>query len=176
MKEMQKQPQADFIRKLKSTRLYNLKPIGMTFEEWRSIITIGYVGMVGDLFHAGHLNVLQLAKVYCQVVVAGILTDEAVSDYKRTPVIPYEERSRIISQTELVDIVIPQETLSYDNNLRLVMPNYLFHGKDWRTGVQAKVREEALQTLKPFAGVLIEPDPFEGISTTEILNHIKSRY
>ena len=145
----------------------------MTFEEWRSIVSIGYVGMVGDLFHAGHLNILQLAKVYCQIVVVGVLTDDTVKSYKRTPVINFEERSRIISLSRMVDIVIPQNTLSYRENLRFVRPNYLFHGKDWRKGVQAKIRKEALETMKPFRGVLIEPDPYEGVSTTEIIHHIK---
>ena len=146
----------------------------MTFEEWRSIVTIGYVGMVGDLFHAGHLNILQLANVYCQLVVVGVLTDKAVSSYKRTPVNNFEERSRIIGSTGVVDVVIAQESLSYCENLYLVRPNYLFHGKDWRTGVQARTREESLQTLKSFGGVLIEPDCYEGVSTTQILNRINA--
>ncbi len=173
IKETLEQQRVAFIKQLKLTRLYTSKPIAMTFEEWRSIVKIGYLGMVGDLFHAGHLNVLQLAKVYCQLVVVGVLTDDAVSSYKRTPVINFEERSRIINHTELVDIVITQKTLSYHENLCLVRPNYLFHGKDWRTGIQSTVREEALQTLKPFGGVLIEPDPYEGISTTELIHRIK---
>jgi phosphoenolpyruvate phosphomutase len=173
-KDLQEQQGTAYNKQLESTRQYTSKPNGMTHEEWRSIVTIGYVGMVGDLFHAGHLNILQLAKVYCQLVVVGVLTDDAVCSYKRTPVIKFEERSRIISLTEVVDIVIPQETLSYRENLCLVRPNYLFHGNDWRTGVQAEVREEALQTLKSFGGVLIEPDCYEGVSTTHLLSRIKS--
>ena len=173
MKETTKKHQAAFIKQLKSTRLFNTKPTTMSFDEWRSIVKIGYVGMVGDLFHAGHLNILQLANVYCQLVVVGVLTDDAVSSYKRTPIINYEERSRIINHCEMSDIVITQKTLSYHENLCLVRPNYLFHGKDWRTGIQSTVREEALQTLKPFGGVLIEPDPYEGISTTELIHRIQ---
>ena len=173
MTKKPEQVRAAFKRQLESTRFYTYKPISMTFEEWRSIVSIGYVGMVGDLFHAGHLNILQLAKVYCQIVVVGVLTDDTVKSYKRTPVINFEERSRIISLSRMVDIVIPQNTLSYRENLRFVRPNYLFHGKDWRKGVQAKIRKEALETMKPFRGVLIEPDPYEGVSTTEIIHHIK---
>ncbi len=171
--DIQKKVKSDFIRKLKSTRLFNTKPNNMSFDEWRSIVTVGYVGMVGDLFHAGHLNILQLANVYCQLVVVGVLTDDATKSYKRIPIINYEERRRIISHSEMSDIVIPQNTLSYKGNLSFVRPNYLFHGKDWRKGVQATIREEALETMKPFGGVLIEPDPYEGVSTTEIINHIK---
>ena len=106
MEETQEQRQVAFEQQLKSTRLFASKPIAMAFEEWRSIVRIGYVGMCGDLFHAGHLNILQLAKVYCQLVVVGVLTDDAVRSYKRTPVVSFEERSRIIGQTEPVDLVI----------------------------------------------------------------------
>jgi phosphoenolpyruvate phosphomutase len=173
MIDIQEQEQSDFIRQLKTTILFNTKPTTMSFDEWRSIVTIGYVGMVGDLFHTGHLNILQLANVYCQLVVVGVLTDDATRSYKRTPIINYEERSRIIKHSEMSDIVIAQKTLSYRENLTLVRPNYLFHGKDWRKGVQAKIRKEALETMKPFRGVLIEPDPYDGISTTELLHRIK---
>ena len=173
--DIQVQEQSDFIRELKSTRLFNTKPTTMSFDEWRSIVKIGYVGMVGDLFHAGHLNILQLANVYCQLVVVGVLTDDATSSYKRTPIINYEERSRIINNCEMSDIVIAQKTLSYSDNLNLVRPNYLFHGKDWRKGVQTSIRKEAIETMKPFRGVLIESDPYEGVSTTEIIHHIKVR-
>ena len=106
------QRQVAFEQQLKSTQLYTSKPIAMSFEEWRSIVKIGYLVMAGDLFHAGHLNVLQLAKVYCQLVVVGVLTDDAVKSYKRTPIINLEERSRIINHTELVGIVITRKKLS----------------------------------------------------------------
>ena len=75
MKETPEQHRAAFIKQLKSTRLFNTKPTTMSFDKWRSIVKIGYVGMVGDLFHAEHLDILQLAKLYCQLVVVGVLGD-----------------------------------------------------------------------------------------------------
>ena len=72
-----------------------------------------------------------------------------------------------------MDLAIPQTTLSYRENLRFVRPNYLFHGQDWLTGVKSTIRKEALETMNPFEGVLIEPDPYEGVSTTEIIHYIK---
>lgn len=173
MKKKPEQVRESFKRQLESTRLYTYKPISMTFQEWRSIVSIGYVGMVGDLFHAGHVNILQFAKVYCQIVVVGVLTDEAVRSYKRIPVINFEERARIISLSEMADIVIPQNKLDYRENLHVVRPNYLFHGKDWRKGVQSTVRNQALEMMESFEGVLIEPDPYGGVSTTGIIHHIK---
>ena len=163
-----------FKLQLQSTRLYYSKPSVMDYREWRNLVTIGYVGIVGDLFHAGHLNILQIANVYCKIVVAGVLTDEAAITYKREPIFSFEERCRIIKNLEYVDIVIPQETLSYKDNLKLVEPTHLFHGKDWINGVQRSTREEALRVLEEFSGTLIEPERYEGISTTEIIEQIQS--
>ena len=72
-----------------------------------------------------------------------------------------------------MDLAIPQTTLSYRENLRIVRPNYLFHGKNWLTGVHSSIRKEPLETMNLFEGVLIEPDPYEGAYTTEIIHYIK---
>jgi len=164
-----------FELKLKSVPLYSFKPKKMDFGEWRSLVTIGYVAMVGDLFHGGHLNILRYAKVYSQIVVVGVLTDEAASSYKRKPVINFEERCQLISQIKLVDIIIPQHSLSYADNLRLVRPKFMFHGKDWRHGVQKNTREEVIRVIHEFDGKLIEPDCYEGVSTSQIIEGIQSR-
>ena len=49
-----------------------------------------YVSMVGDLFHIGHLNILKYAS-RLGVITVGLLTDEAVETYKRTPIVSYEK-------------------------------------------------------------------------------------
>ncbi len=67
--------------------------------------------MAGDLFHGGHLNILRHAKVYCQIVVVGALTDEAVGSYKKEPVSNFEESCQLISQIKFIDIVILQYSL-----------------------------------------------------------------
>jgi phosphoenolpyruvate phosphomutase len=164
-----------FNEKLQSTELYSSKPEKMDFGEWRNLVTIGYVAMVGDLFHGGHLNILRHAKVYSQIVVVGVLTDEAVSSYKREPVVNFEERCQLISQIKFIDIIIPQYSLSYADNLRLVRPKYVFHGKDWRHGVQKSTREEVMGVIQEFDGKLIEPNCHEGVSTSQIIEGIQSR-
>ena len=48
-----------------------------------------YVGMSADLIHPGHMNILKVASVLGDVVV-GLLTDKAISSYKRLPYMTYE--------------------------------------------------------------------------------------
>ena len=40
--------------------------------------------MSADLVHPGHLNILEKASEYGEVIV-GLLTDEAIASYKRLP-------------------------------------------------------------------------------------------
>ena len=47
---------------------------------------IVYVGMSADIIHHGHVNIIKCAKIYGTVVV-GLLTDDAIQSYKRSPVV-----------------------------------------------------------------------------------------
>ena len=42
-----------------------------------------YVGMSADLIHPGHLNIINEAKKYGEVII-GLLTDKAIASYKRS--------------------------------------------------------------------------------------------
>lgn len=64
----------------------------------------GYVAGVFDLFHVGHLNLLENSKNECNYLMVGILTDELVIHFKkRPPFIPFEERLRIVRSLRAVD-------------------------------------------------------------------------
>ena len=70
---------------------------------------IGYTTGVYDMFHIGHLNLIQRAKRECDYLIVGVSTDELVEREKnKTPVIPYEERAAIVQALRDVDEVVPQ--------------------------------------------------------------------
>ena len=50
-----------------------------------------YVGLSADILHSGHINILNIANKYGDVVV-GLLTDKAISSYKKLPHLNYEQR------------------------------------------------------------------------------------
>jgi len=134
-----------------------------------------YVGMVADILHHGHINILVIAHSKGDVTV-GLLTDEAVSSYKRTPVVPYKNRKEVISSIRYVKDVIPQNTLDYTENLLLLKPDIVVHGSDWRIGPQQKTRKKVIDTLSEWGGVLVEPEYTRGISTSDIIEKIKNGY
>ena len=108
---------------------------------------IVYIGMSADILHHGHLNVINEGKKLGKVII-GLLTDEAISSYKRLPLITYENRKKIIENIKGVEQVIPQETLDYTSNLNKIKPDYVVHGSDWKTGVQKNSREKVIKALK----------------------------
>ncbi len=114
-----------------------------------------YMCFSTDVIHGGHVEIIQKAASLGELTV-GVLTDEAVASYKRFPVLSYEERAKIIGSIRGVHRVIPQSTLSYADNLRLLRPDYVVHGDDWITGFQKPIREEVLQILSEYGGQLVE--------------------
>ncbi len=93
----------------------------------------GYTTGVFDLFHIGHLKILEQAKSQCNQLIVGVTTDECVFSYKnRYPIVPMEERIAIISSLKCVDKVVPQETMDKISAWESIKYDALFHGDDWK--------------------------------------------
>lgn len=132
---------------------------------------IVYVGFAGDLIHHGHVNIINQASKYGSVTI-GLLTDEAIISYKRTPIVTFENRKKVIEQFKDVDNIIPQNSLDYTENLIKLKPKYVVHGDDWKTGPQKKTRDKIIELLKNWGGQLVEIPYTKNISTTQIIKKI----
>ncbi len=130
--------------------------------------------MAADIVHPGHINIIKAAAQYGEVIV-GLFTDEAIASYKRVPYMPYEQRKIVIENIKGVSQVIPQYTRDYEDNLRMLKPNYMVHGTDWREGPLADVRAKAIATMAEWGGEVIEPEYTKGVSSTMIQKAIKER-
>jgi len=131
-----------------------------------------YVGMAADLLHPGQLNIIKEAEKLGEVTL-GLLTDKAIASYKRLPFMTYEQRKLVTEQIKGIKEVIPQKTLDYTENLRLIKPDYVVHGDDWRTGVQKNTRQQVIDTLKEWGGILIEIPYTQGISSTQLIARLR---
>ena len=98
----------------------------------------------------------------------GLLTDQAIASYKNIPYLDYEKRKVVLENIKYVKKVIPQNTLDYVENLKLIRPDYVVHGDDWKTGVQKETRKRVIKTLKTWSGMLIEPKYTKNISSSLI--------
>lgn len=133
---------------------------------------IVYVAMSADIIHPGHLNIIAEAAKLGDVTV-GVLTDAAIASYKRLPYMNYEQRAAVVAALKGVARVVPQPTLDYIPNLRKYKPDFVVHGNDWRTGVQAKTRQGVIDTLAEWGGKLVEPEYTPGISSTQLNKAIR---
>ena len=136
---------------------------------------IVYVPLAVDILHSGHLNIINKAKKYGQVVI-GLLSDSAVTEYKSIPSLEYEERYKIVKNLKNVHKIIKQETWDYSKVLNSLKPDYFIHGDDWKKGIQKKTRQKVIKLLKKNKGKLIEIPYTKNISSSSIksdlINHL----
>jgi phosphoenolpyruvate phosphomutase / 2-hydroxyethylphosphonate cytidylyltransferase len=133
---------------------------------------ISYVGMSADLIHPGHVNIINEASKFGEVTV-GLLTDEAIASYKRIPFLEYSQRKIILENIKNVKKVIPQTTLDYEYNLRLLKPDFVVHGDDWKSGIQKNVRQKTIEILNEWGGKVIDIPYTMGITSTKMNEALK---
>ena len=110
-----------------------------------------YVVMAADLLHAGHINVLKIARQKADElqarVVVGLLTDSAIAEVDEPAFLDYNQRKEVLENLKLVDEIIPQETFSYIYNLNAIKPILVIHGDDWQSGYLRHYRNEVIEVL-----------------------------
>lgn len=134
---------------------------------------VGYTCGVFDMFHIGHLNLLERCKEQCEYLIVGVCDDKYVTDIKKkNPIYPEDQRVRILNALKVVDkaeLVSIEETNDKMLALNRFHFDVLFSGDDW------KGSERYLITEKQFAelGACIEYLPYtQGISTSQIKENI----
>lgn len=94
---------------------------------------IGYAAGAFDLFHVGHLNLLRHAKQHCDVLIAGVVSDEMLRTVKGIePVIPTAERAEIVRHISFVDDVYVETQPAKMEAWKDVHFTHFFKGDDWR--------------------------------------------
>lgn len=132
---------------------------------------IGYTTGVFDLFHVGHLNLLERCKEQCDQLIVAVCTDEYAQESGKNPTIPYADRARIVGALRCVDRVVPMEYTDKLKAWEQYRFDVLFSGDDWKGSERYCITEEQFKPL----GVDIVYFPYTaGVSTTQIrqkLNH-----
>ena len=108
---------------------------------------IGYTTGVYDMFHVGHLNLLERAKEQCDFLVVGVTTDELALYKNKTPIIPFSERIRIVEALKCVDKAVPQENMDKLAACKKYGAEVIFVGDDWKGTDKWNKIEEELKTI-----------------------------
>ncbi len=94
---------------------------------------VGYAPGVYDMFHVGHLNALRHAKMHCDYLIAGVVSDEmSLRNKGKVPVIPLDERMEIVDAISYVDRVVAEDVPDKLEMWRRLKFDVLFKGDDWR--------------------------------------------
>lgn len=93
---------------------------------------IGYTQGVYDMFHIGHLNLINKAKEQCEHLIVGVNSDGLVRAYKhKETVIKEQDRAEIVRNLKAVDECIIVDTLDKQALLNSLNFNAIFIGDDW---------------------------------------------
>lgn len=133
--------------------------------------TLVYSYVTGDLFHYGHLKLLETANSLGDFHICGVLTNEAILSYKERPVADFKERVAIISALQCVDMVLAQDNKDPTNNLKELHKQFknakiiLVHGSNWKT-------VPGSEFVKKIGGEIVQPPFYEKLSTKNIIQKI----
>lgn len=118
-----------------------------------------------DLFHIGHLNILEKSAALGDELIVGVSTDELIEHYKgMKPIIPYEERARIVASIRCVTKVVKQTKLTEIAQLQREGIDIVTIGDDWKDKYL-----EGLEWMKQQPGKEVVYFPYTpGVSTTQI--------
>lgn len=133
---------------------------------------IGYTQGAFDLFHVGHLNIINNAKKNCDYLIVGVNSDKLILDYKnKVTNIKESDRAKIISAIKGVDKVVIVNTLDKLEILKHIKFDVVFIGNDWKNNERWEKNKIDLNKLG--IDVIFLPHT-NGVSTTEIVENIKN--
>ena len=116
-----------------------------------------------DLFHVGHLRIIERTRALCDTLVVGVSTDEFNALKGKRTAVPYADRAAIIRALRAVDEVVPEETWEQKpDDISRFGADLLVMGNDW---------EGKFDHFRELCDVVYLPRT-PGISTTELRGQV----
>jgi rfaE bifunctional protein nucleotidyltransferase chain/domain len=132
--------------------------------------TVALANGLFDILHVGHLSYLEAAATEADLLVVAINSDESARQLKgpSRPVIPEQERARLVAGFACVDYVTVFRELNVENLLRSLRPDVHCKGTDYATDTvpEAQVAHEV------GARIAIVGDP-KSHSSREIIGRMR---
>jgi D-beta-D-heptose 7-phosphate kinase/D-beta-D-heptose 1-phosphate adenosyltransferase len=118
-----------------------------------------------DIIHIGHVRYLKEAKAFGDILIVGLNSDKSVSSIKpNRPINSQNHRAEVLSSLEMVDYVVLFDEATPYELIKLIQPDILVKGGDWKKDEIAG-SDIARETYSlPYV---------EGVSTTGIIEKIK---
>ncbi|PIP68424.1 MAG: D-glycero-beta-D-manno-heptose 1-phosphate adenylyltransferase [Candidatus Omnitrophica bacterium CG_4_9_14_0_2_um_filter_42_8] len=124
-----------------------------------------------DILHAGHVNYLAKAKSLGDTLVIGLNSDGSVKKLKgkSRPVIAQKNRAILLAALEAVDIVVVFNDMTPLKLIKLVKPDVLVKGGDWK-------KEDIVGSdfVESYGGKVKSLVYIKGFSTRNIISKIQN--
>ena len=141
--------------------------------QWRFLSkTIAFTNGCFDILHPGHIASLSEAARVADILIVGLNSDSSVQGLKGPgrPVNNEESRALLLASLSLVDAVVLFSEPTPLELIKLIMPDFLVKGGDYKIEEIAGARE----VLAAGGKVLINPI-VEGFSTTSLIEKLKQQ-
>lgn len=130
-----------------------------------------YVSIVGDLFHAGHVELFKKARELGDYLIVGVVSDEEVRKHKREPLTPLEERLPMIAGCRYVDEVIPNCPYgATDELIETYRIDFVVHGDDPDPMLTSDLYKSAIEK-----NILRFVSSNKGLSITKLIDRVLER-
>jgi D-beta-D-heptose 7-phosphate kinase/D-beta-D-heptose 1-phosphate adenosyltransferase len=109
-----------------------------------------------DVLHVGHIEYLAFARKQGDLLAVGVNSDRSVRELKgpQRPVVPQEDRVKILAALECVDYVVIFDELHVDRLIAELLPDILVKGgdrADWVCGREIVEQNGGRVVLAPVA-------------------------
>lgn len=150
-----------------------LRAVSSTCESILRPFRIGYTQGTFDMFHVGHLNLIEGAARLCDVLYVGVNSDELVEAYKgKRTVVCEENRCRIVAALGCVASACIVSTLDKAVIHKSIPFEAVFIGDDWK-GDERWIKTE--QDLIPLGAQVVYLPHTSGVSSTGLRGKVSSR-
>ena len=134
---------------------------------------LGYTQGVYDMFHIGHLHIINSAAAMCEKLIVGVNSDELVEQYKnKKTVISQIDRAEIIRNLKSVDECVIVDTLDKVVLYQKLKFDAVFIGDDWKGNVRWLQTEK---DLAPFGVDVVYLPHTPNISSTMLRVEVPRR-
>lgn len=134
---------------------------------------IGYTTGVFDMFHIGHLNVIQKAKEQCEYLIVGVTTDALCKERKKKlPIICEQDRVTIVKAIRYVDKVVLQENMDKLEAVKKYHIDAVFVGSDWKGTPEWEIYEKEFSEI---GCKVVFLDHTDGISSTVLRDRLNNQ-
>jgi len=126
-----------------------------------------------DILHAGHINYLNRARSFGDLLMIGLNSDASIKLIKGAdrPIIEQYQRALVLSALSCVDCIVLFDDKDPENLIKEVMPDVLVKGADWE--------EDDIvgsDIVKQNSGVIKRVEFEVDISTTQIIRKINGLF